>query len=53
MKIGILSSDIAKNKRIFDLPIELQKIIYASYEKFGENNTYLLNPLNFQINFIK
>ena len=52
MKIGILSSDIAKSKKIFDLPIELQKIIYASYNKFGENNTYLLNPLNFQINFI-
>ena len=52
MKIGILSSDIAKNKKIFDLPIELQKIIYASYNKFGEINTYLLNPLNFQINFI-
>jgi len=52
MKIGILSSDIAKNKKIFDLPVELQKIIYASYNKFGESNTFLLNPLNFQINFI-
>ena len=52
MKIGILSSDIAKSKKIFDLPIKLQKIIYASYNKFGENNTYLLNPSNFQINFI-
>jgi len=52
MRIGILSSDLVKSKKLFDLPIELQKIIYASYNKFGENNTYLLNPLNFQINFV-
>ena len=51
MKIGILHSEL-RDKKIFDLPIDTRKIIYASYNKFGENNTYLLNPLNFRINFV-